>query len=302
MKTILTALLFVTTSTFAQKADGVNLSLNTDIYSGLSDEGKAFLKIYQGKYDDVAARNYLQNLYDDWKKKGQSSDFIIQSYANMVTEIYAKNQDAAFDIMMKIPFDVRTSDVRNKLKPEIQATIRQKAQAVVQGFENAKKTATNTTPNSIVQPKQPETVQPKPINPLEAYIGKVYHLDNYNPYGKTANYKTKFYVFGYEGQKLKGIAEYENSTLRTKTTVTINAPYFYEYAQFNATSFQGKSAVGTCSKDIAICSQCSGNGNSTKQKDVKKTRTPDHFDKIYETTYRTYYPCGRCNGKGILNK
>jgi len=299
--TLTLLILLATTSIFAQ----IPTTSTTDQYNDLSEEAKVYMKMYTEKTGDLKRKQYLQKLYDDWAKKGISNDAIAQSYTNLVTEIYSKNTDAAFYAITELPFDIRARDVMNKLKPEIQNTIRKKAQAQVNEFEKTRNnnTTTNGIPTATATTQQPQTVQkPEPVaNPLAAYVGKVYQLDITNPHGNSTYDKPRFYIFGYEGQNLKGIVQYENGKQRTKTTVTINAPYYYEYANFPEYLIKNKKIVGTCSKNIAICSTCGGNGNSSKTKETKKTTGYNYMNNtVTEVTYRTYYPCGRCSGKGLL--
>lgn len=301
--TLTILMLLAATSVFAQTPATAPTSV-TDQYNDLSEEGKAYMKMYIEKTSNFKRKQYLQTLHDDWVKKSVSANDITRSYTKLATEIYNKSIDAAYDFFTHIPHG-QVTPTMNAVPSNIKNTIRKKAQATVDEFERTRNNNANTsaTPATTAPTQPPETIQkPVPVNPLVSYIGKVYYLDIHNPYGKTASYKTRFYIFGYDRQNLKGIVEYDNSILRTKTTITINAPYYYEYGKFHYANFENKTPLGTCNRDIAICGTCGGNGNSSKQKDYRKVRSPDHFNKTYETTYRTYYECGKCGGKGVLNK
>lgn len=74
---------------------------NTDLYSGLSTEAKAYMETY--KTNPNGLKKYLGNQHKSWEDKGYSAEKITQSYADMFKEVYAKDKKAAFELIIHMP-------------------------------------------------------------------------------------------------------------------------------------------------------------------------------------------------------
>lgn len=110
---------------------------NTDLYSGLSTEAKAYMETY--KTNPNGLENYLQNLHESWEEKGSSTSDINTKYIDLYQELYAKDKASAFELLMKLPFkwkEPHLKTITSFLTDEQKAYNRQKAQEVLKKYSN----------------------------------------------------------------------------------------------------------------------------------------------------------------------
>lgn len=112
-----------------------------DLYSGLSAEAKAYMETY--KTNPSGLKNYLENHLKSWEQKGYSTNKVIQSYATMFKEIYAKDQDASYELLMRIPRRVDIKNIVPMLNDEEKAFVRKKSKERLQKYSGSHTIKTN---------------------------------------------------------------------------------------------------------------------------------------------------------------
>ena len=122
---------------------------------------------------------------------------------------------------------------------------------------------------------------------LGAFVGKVFSVNVNNPYDNSTIKSVKFYVLGYEGKMLTGILEYSSlAMVIDKKQVSQHAPFVYAYEKLPYTNFVNQMPVGSCNRNMSICSSCNGNGNSSRIREKVETKAPSGFDKYRSNLHR----------------
>ncbi|HUN02630.1 MAG TPA: hypothetical protein PLS00_07225 [Niabella sp.] len=117
---------------------------NTDPYSGLSTEAAAYLAVYKKCANNInEVKKHLENHLKSWEQKGYSADKVIQSYATMFKETYAKDQDAAFELLMRIPRRVDIKKIVPMLSDQEKAFVRKKNKEILQKYSGSYQIKTN---------------------------------------------------------------------------------------------------------------------------------------------------------------
>lgn len=114
---------------------------NADPYSGLSTEAAAYMTAYRMTPNGL--KTYLDNQYKSWEQKGYSAEKRVQSFVVMFNEVYAKDQDAAFELVMKMPRRFDLTKFLPHLTDEQRTFVRKKSKERLQKYSGSYSSKTN---------------------------------------------------------------------------------------------------------------------------------------------------------------
>ncbi|UUV21766.1 hypothetical protein [Paenimyroides aestuarii] len=116
-------------------------SIPVNSYSDMSTEAKSYLEEYRKNPNDL--KNYLKNRQSNWEQKGNSPEAIVQICVNMFKEIYAKDKNASFELMMKLPRNIDVKKILPMLTEDERKFIREKSKERLQKYSGSYSTKTN---------------------------------------------------------------------------------------------------------------------------------------------------------------